>query len=72
MKKVFKLQDLDCGHCAQQIEDGIAKLSGVDNVKVNFLGQRLTLEAADDVFHSVLAEAHKLIKVIEPDVTLVV
>ena len=28
MKKVFKLEDLDCAHCAKKMEDGIAKIDG--------------------------------------------
>ena len=45
MKKTFKLLDLDCAHCAQKMEDGIRKLDGVQKVTVNFLSQKLTLEA---------------------------
>ena len=37
MRKVFKLTDLDCAHCAQKMEDAIAKLDGVEKVHVNFL-----------------------------------
>ncbi len=71
MKKVFKLEDLDCAHCAQKMEDGIRKLDGVINVQVNFLSQKLTLEADDTRFDSILNEAKKLIKKIEPDCTVI-
>jgi len=47
MKKAFKLSELDCGHCAQEIEDAVAKLDGVTKVRVNFMSQRMTLEADD-------------------------
>ena len=36
----------------------------------NFLGQKMVLEAPDDQFDAVLAEAKALIKQIEPDVTV--
>ena len=39
-------------------------------VSVNFLGQKMVLEAPDDRFDAVLAEAKALIKKIEPDVTV--
>ena len=39
-------------------------------VSVNFLGQKMVLEAPDDQFDAVLAEAKTLIKQIEPDVTV--
>ena len=71
MKKVFKLEDLDCAHCAQKMEDGIRKLDGVINVQVNFLSQKLTLEAADDEFDTVLKKAKEIIKKIVPDCVVI-
>lgn len=71
MRKVFKLTDLDCAHCAQKMEDGIRKLEGVQKVTVNFLSQKLTLEADDARFDEIAAQAAKLCKKIEPDCQLV-
>ena len=71
MKKVFKLRDLDCANCAAKMEAAIAKLDGVENVSVNFMTQKLTLEAADGQFEHVLQEAQKAIRKVEPDCTLV-
>ena len=70
MKKIIKLQDLDCANCAAKIENAVKKLEGVTGVKVNFLSQKMELEAYDDRFDSVLSEAIKVIKKIEPDVTV--
>lgn len=67
MKKTFKLTDLDCAHCAAKMEDGIRKLPGVKNVQVNFLAEKLILEAEDEQFENVLQEAVKLCKKVEPD-----
>ena len=67
MKKAFKLSELDCGHCAQDIEDAVAKLDGVTKVRVNFMSQRMTLEADDARFDEILGEIRKIIKTIEPD-----
>ena len=64
MKKTIKLLDLDCGHCADKIQNAVKKIDGVTSVSVNFL------EAPDDQFDAVLAEAKALIKQIEPDVTV--
>ena len=50
MKKVFKMQDLDCAHCAAKMEDAIRKIDGVSSVSINFLMQKMTLEADDAVF----------------------
>ena len=67
MKKAFKLSELDCGHCAQEIEDAVAKLDGVTKVRVNFMSQRMTLEADDARFDEILGEIRRIIKPIEPD-----
>jgi hypothetical protein len=48
----------------------VKKIDGVTSVSVNFLGQKMVLEAPDDQFDAVLAEAKTLIKQIEPDVTV--
>ena len=49
------------------MESGIQKLSGVEAVRVNFMTQRMTLEAEDAVFDRVLEEAAALCRRIEPD-----
>ncbi|MBR2011246.1 MAG: cation transporter [Clostridia bacterium] len=72
MKKVFQLIDLDCAHCAARMEEGIRKLAGVTDVSVNFLTQKLTLEADDEVFEKVLRQAVKICRKIEPDCTVVI
>ena len=71
MKKTFALEDLDCAHCAALMEDGIRKLKGVTEVSVNFLAQKLTLEADDAVFEKVLKEAVKVCRRIEPDCRII-
>ena len=70
MKKTIKLIDLDCGHCADKIKKAVQKIDGVTSVEVNFLDQKMILEAPDDKFDAILAEAKALIKKIEPDVTV--
>ena len=71
MKKVFKLEDLDCAHCAAKMQDAIAKIDGVKAVSINFLMQKMTLEADDAVFEDVLKKAQKAIKKVEPDCRIV-
>ena len=46
MKKTYKIE-VDCANCAAKIENAINKLEGVEKAAVNFLTQKLTLEAAD-------------------------
>lgn len=61
MKKKFKLQDLDCANCAAKMEDTINKIDGVNEASVSFLTEKLILDAEDDKFDAVLAEAEKII-----------
>ena len=67
MKKAFDIEDLDCAHCAAKMEEGIRKLEGVVSVSVNFLTQKLTLEADDASFDKILKQAVKICRKIEPD-----
>ena len=70
MRKVFKLTDLDCAHCAQKMEDAIAKLDGVEKAHVNFLAQKLTLVADDARFDEIARQAAEICHRVEPDCTL--
>ncbi len=72
MKKSFKVEDLDCAHCAAKIEDEIRKLDGVNSVSVNFLAQKLVLDADDAKFDAVLKEAVDVFAKIEPDSSVIV
>nr|WP_312643279.1 cation transporter [Hydrogenoanaerobacterium sp.] len=67
MKKTIKLQDLDCANCAAKIENAISKLEGVISCKVNFMGQKMILEAPDEKFDEVLTQAKKTANKIEAD-----
>ena len=67
MKKTFKLTDLDCAHCAAKMEEAIAKIDGVNSVSVNFMTQKMKLDASDERFDEILDEAISIFKKIEPD-----
>ena len=66
MKKTFKCE-VDCANCAAKMEDAVKKLEGVVSARVNFMTQKFTLEAADDIFDKVFDEAVKACKKVEPD-----
>ncbi len=66
MKKKFKCE-IDCAACAAKVEDAIKKLDGVNDASVNFMMQKFMLDAEDEKFDSILEEAIKLGKKIEPD-----
>ena len=70
MKKAFKIRELDCAHCAQELEEAASKVAGVNKVRINFLSERMTLDAEDARFDAVLDEIKKIVKTIEPDAVL--
>lgn len=71
MKKTFKLIDLDCANCAAKMEDGIKKLSGVNDASVSFLTQKMTVDADDSRFEEIMDEVAKVCSKIEPDCEIV-
>ena len=67
MKKVFRLEDLDCANCAAKMERSIAKIEGVDSVSISFLSQHMTLEADESRFEEILDQVVRTCKKVEPD-----
>lgn len=67
MKKVFMLEDLDCANCAAKMEEGIRKIDGVISASVNFVMQKLTVEAEEKDFDDIMKKVVKVCKKIEPD-----
>lgn len=62
MKKVFKLENLDCANCAAKMEKEINKIEDVEEATVNFMMQKLTIFADEDKFQTILKDAEKAIK----------
>lgn len=71
MKKIFKLEDLDCANCAAKMERNIAKINGVTQINVNFLTQKMTIEADDARFEEIMDEVVKTCKKVEPDCRII-
>ena len=67
MKKKFKLQDLDCANCAAKMEEAIKKLPGVNDASVNFMTQKMMIDADDERFEQIMDEVQKTCAKVEPD-----
>lgn len=70
MKRSYKLQSLDCANCASKMETAIGALPSVSNASINFMTQKLVLDADvpdADALDALLAEAQSVISRIEPD-----
>ena len=59
MKKTYGLIDLDCANCAAKMERNITKIDGVTSASVNFMMQKLTLEASEADLPRILEDAQK-------------
>lgn len=67
MKKVFRLENLDCANCASKMESAIKRIPGVTACDINFMTQRLSLEADEARFEDIMKEVGKACKRVEPD-----
>ena len=70
MKKKFKITGLDCGHCASRLEEALNKIDGIESAKVNFLTQKVTIEATDDNMDRICDEVKVVTKKTLPDCDL--
>lgn len=70
MKIKAKLQDLCCANCAAKIEEKISKLEGVESVTVNFLTEKMILNADESKLGEIKEQIEKIVHKIEPDVEI--
>lgn len=70
MKKRYKLTDLCCANCAAKMETAINKIDGVNEATINFMGQKLAIDAEDERFEAIMDEVVAVCRKIEPDCTI--
>lgn len=70
MKKKFILEGLECANCAAKMEKAINKLDGVKEATVNFMTTKLVIEGEDEKMPTIIKEAEKIVKNIEPQVVM--
>jgi zinc-transporting ATPase len=68
MKRVYKLEGLDCADCAAKLERKLAAIEGITSVNINFMTLKCTLEAEADKMNEIIDKAMEIISVEEPDV----
>lgn len=71
MKKRYKFV-IDCANCAAKVEEAAKKIDGVNSITINFMAQKLVLDADDARFDDVLNEVIATAKKVEPDCELFV
>ncbi len=63
----FIVKNLDCPHCAKEVEEAVAKVSGIKNVSLNFLSGTLEFESEST---EATKKAMKTAVDTEPEITL--
>ena len=69
MKKRYKFA-VDCANCAAKVEEAVKKIDGVNDATVNFMAQKMVLDADDARFDEILQEVIAVAKKVEPDCEL--
>ena len=72
MKKVLKMQDLDCANCAAKMENAIKKIDGVNSVSISFMSQKMFLDVEDSKYDIVVKEIVKVCKKVDSDCEVLV
>lgn len=70
MHRVYKLKNLDCANCAAKMEHAISKIDGVSNARMNFMTQKLTIDAEDSRFTEIMDQVAAACKKVEPDMVI--
>ena len=69
MKHKFKIVGLDCPVCASKLATRMAEIEGVDNIKINFLPEKLTVESRLDR-EVLIVLLRKVAKEFDPAITI--
>ena len=67
MKKVLRMEDLECAHCAEKMEKKIAKIEGVTSVSISFMAQKMILECAEEDYARILEEARAVVTSVDKE-----
>lgn len=70
MKRVYRLENLDCANCAAKMEADLSKMSGVAEVSVNFLTTKLILEFDESKLENVEEKVRQIVHKYESQVVI--
>lgn len=69
-KYKFKIKNLDCANCANELEASLNKIDIIESVTISFMTEKLTFECFEENKEVALENIKKVIKKCEPDVTI--
>lgn len=70
MRKVIRIEGLDCANCAARLERQLARIGGIDDISVNFMAQRITVNADENKMEKVLKDIKDVVGIVKPECTL--
>ena len=72
MKKSYRIKGIDCANCAAKMERQIGKIDGVGSCSVNFILQKLTIEAEEDAMADIMQKAAAIVRKIDRGAEIVI
>lgn len=70
MRKQYKMNDLDCASCAAKMEEAIRKIPGVNEATVNFMTQKLTIDADESRLGEIIKQAAAACRKVDRNCTI--
>lgn len=71
MNKAFRFKNLDCADCAAKLERKLAAIDGINEIRVNFIFQKILVDFDESKKESVFSEMKRVIKGFEPDMVVI-
>ena len=65
MKRNYRIDGLDCAHCAAKMEKNVSKVKGVKEVSINFLTTKMMLDLEDENLDEIIAGIEAAVKDVE-------
>ena len=66
----LSITGIDCANCAANLERHIAKIDGLSNVSINFMGEKLIFDCDDAQYDEMIGKIKAVIDKVEPDAVL--
>ncbi len=67
VKKMVRVENLDCANCAAKLERAINKIDGVNEANVNFMAMKMAIDYDEEKYGEIVKGIESAAKKIEPD-----
>ncbi len=71
MNKAFRIRNLDCADCAAKLERKLSAIDGVNEIRVNFIFQKILLDYEEGKKEAVFAEIKQTVHDFDENVVVV-